>query len=172
MVIVQFFVTSVPESFFGNQPMKATWLCLILCSPMNYTYSPWNSPGQNTGEGSCFLHQGIFPTQGLNPDLLCWGWILYQLSHQGSPLRILEWVTYPFSSGSSWPRSRTRVSCIAGRCVTSSATKRPSSGLRQDGRNFQVPCHCVRFPLSFPLDCVFSSGYKCHSVKLELFKPF
>ena len=97
MVIVQFFVTSVPESFFGNQPMKATWLCLTLCSPMNYTYSPWNSPGQNTGEGSCFLHQGIFPTQGLNPDLLCWGWILYQLSHQGSPLRILEWLTYPFS---------------------------------------------------------------------------
>ena len=25
--------------------------------------------------------------------------ILYQLRHQGSP-RILEWVTYPFSSGS------------------------------------------------------------------------
>ena len=28
--------------------------------------------------------------------------------------RILEWVAYPFSSGSSWPRNRTRVSCIAG----------------------------------------------------------
>ena len=108
MIIVQFLVTSVPELFFGNQPMKATWLYLTLCNPMNYTYSPWNSPGQNTGGGSCFLHQGIFPTQGLNPDLLCWGWILYQLSHQGSPLRILEWVTYPFSHGSSWPRSQTR----------------------------------------------------------------
>ena len=25
-------------------------------------YSPWNSPGQNTGVGSLFLLQGIFPT--------------------------------------------------------------------------------------------------------------
>ena len=33
-------------------------------------YSPWNSPGQNTGVGSLSLLQGIFPTQGLNPDLL------------------------------------------------------------------------------------------------------
>ena len=29
-------------------------------------YSPWNSPGQNTGVGSLSLLQGIFPTQGLN----------------------------------------------------------------------------------------------------------
>ena len=29
-------------------------------------YSPWNSPGQNTGVGSLSLHRGIFPTQGLN----------------------------------------------------------------------------------------------------------
>ena len=27
-------------------------------------YSPWNSPGQNTGVGSFSLLQGIFPTQG------------------------------------------------------------------------------------------------------------
>ena len=32
-------------------------------------YSPWNSPGQNTGVGSLSLLQGIFPTQGLNPSL-------------------------------------------------------------------------------------------------------
>ena len=38
-------------------------------------YSPWNSPGKNTGVGSLSLLQGIFPTQGLNPGLLhCW-WI-------------------------------------------------------------------------------------------------
>ena len=28
-------------------------------------YTPWNSPGQNTGVGSLFLLQGIFPTQGV-----------------------------------------------------------------------------------------------------------
>ena len=32
-------------------------------------YSLWNSPGPNTGVGSCCLLQGIFPTQGLNPGL-------------------------------------------------------------------------------------------------------
>ena len=80
-------------------------------------YSPWNSPGQNTGVGSLSLLQGIFPTQGSNPGLPHYRWILYQLSHQGSP-RILEWVAYPFSSRSSQPRNRTGVSCIAGRFFT------------------------------------------------------
>ena len=75
-------------------------------------YSPWNSPGQNTGVGSLSLFQGIFPNQGLNSGLPCCRQILYQLSHKGSP-RILEWVAYLFSSGSSWPRNQTRVSCIA-----------------------------------------------------------
>ena len=50
-------------------------------------YSPCNSPGQNTEVGSLSLLQGIFPTQGLNPGLLCCRWILYQLSYKGSPLR-------------------------------------------------------------------------------------
>ena len=53
-----------------------------------------HSPGQNTGVDSLSLLQGIF--QGLNPGLPRFRWILYQLSHQGSP-RILEWVAYPFS---------------------------------------------------------------------------
>ena len=56
--------------------------------------SPLNSPGHNIGVGSLSLLQRIFPTQGLNSGLLHCRWILYQLSHQGSP-RILEWVAYP-----------------------------------------------------------------------------
>ena len=32
-------------------------------------YSPWNSPGQNTGMGSLSFLQGIFPTQGSKPGL-------------------------------------------------------------------------------------------------------
>ena len=80
-------------------------------------YSPWNAPGQNTGVGSFSLLRRIFPTQELNPGLLYCRWILYQLSQKESP-RILEWVAYPFSSGFSWPRSRSRVSCIAGRFFT------------------------------------------------------
>ena len=54
-------------------------------------YSPWNSPGQNAAVGSLSLHQGIFPIQRSNPGLPHCSWILYQLSHKGSP-RILEWV--------------------------------------------------------------------------------
>ena len=63
-------------------------------------HSPWNSPGQNPG--SLSLLQGISPTQGSSPDLSHYRRILYQLSHKGIP-RILEWVAYPFSSGSSSP---------------------------------------------------------------------
>ena len=48
-------------------------------------YSPWNSPGQNTGVGSLSLLRGIFPSQGSNPGLPRCRWILYQLSHKGSP---------------------------------------------------------------------------------------
>ena len=51
--------------------------------------SPWNSPGQNTGEGSLCLLQGIFPTQGMNPGLPHCRQILHQQSHQGGP-RMLE----------------------------------------------------------------------------------
>ena len=84
-------------------------------------YSPWNCPGQNTGVGSLSFLQGIFPTQRSNPGLLHCRRILYQLSHKGSP-RILEWVAYFFSSGSSWPRNRIGVSCIAGGLFTNWAT--------------------------------------------------
>ena len=39
--------------------------------------------------------------------------------------RILEWVAFPFSRGSSQPRDRTQVSGIVGGFVTSLATRRP-----------------------------------------------
>ena len=38
--------------------------------------------------------------------------------HEIPQARILEWVTIPFSRGSSWPRDQTQVSCIAGRFFT------------------------------------------------------
>ena len=39
--------------------------CSVVSSSLqpHRLYSPWNSPGQNTGVGSHFLLQGIFPTQ-------------------------------------------------------------------------------------------------------------
>ena len=54
-----------------------------------WTIQSWNSPGQATGVGSCFLLKGIFPTQRSNPGLLHCRQILYQLSH---------WVWWNLSS--------------------------------------------------------------------------
>ena len=85
-----------------------------------------DSPGKDTGVGCHALLQGIFPTQGSDPGLPHCRWILYCLSHEGSP-RILEWVAYPFSRGSSQPRNRTRVSCTAGGFFTSWAIRKAPS---------------------------------------------
>ena len=97
------------------------------CLRPHRLYSLWNSPGHNTGVGSYSLLQWIFPTQGSNPGLLPCRWILYQLSHQGSPVLvaqlcptlwepmdysppcssvhgILQARAIPFSRGSSPPR--------------------------------------------------------------------
>ena len=70
-------------------------------------YSPWNSPGQNTGVGSLSLLQAIFPTQGSNPGLLHCRQILYPLSHKGSTI-ILECVAYPFSREMFWIQGSTQ----------------------------------------------------------------
>ena len=55
-------------------------------SPQLQVDSLPSEPGKsmNTGVGSLFLPQGIFPTQGSNQCLLRCRWILYQLSYQGS----------------------------------------------------------------------------------------
>ena len=92
-------------------------------------YSPWSSPGRNTGVGSFSLLQGIFPTQGSNPGLPYCRRILYQLSHKGSP-RIMELVAYPFSSLSLRPRNRTGVSCIEGRFFTNQVMREAFRYLR------------------------------------------
>ena len=47
-------------------------------------YSPWNSPGQNTGVGSLSRLRGIIPTPGSNPGLLHCRQFLCHLSHQGN----------------------------------------------------------------------------------------
>ena len=72
------------------------------------------------------LLQGIFPTQGLNPNLLHCRRILYHLSHPGSP-KILQWVADPFSRGPSQPRNWTRVSCFTCGFFTSWATREAQS---------------------------------------------
>ena len=108
---------------YGLLPLSCSWKGKwrsLSCVQLFAT--PWTSPGYNTGVGSLPLLQGIFPTQGSNPGLPYCRQILYQLSHKGTP-RILEWVAYPFSSGSSGPRNWTGVSCIAGGFFTNWAMR-------------------------------------------------
>ena len=108
-------------------------------------YIPWNSLGQNTAVGSLSLLQGIFPNQGSNSGLPHCRQILYQLSDKGSP-RMLEWVAYPFSSSSSWPRNWTEISSIAGGFFTNRAL-----GIIQWHTNFQFSnCVIVLWCLGFP----------------------
>ena len=100
-------------------------------------YSPWNSSAQNTRVGSCSLLQGIVPTQGSNSGLLNCRHILYELCHKRSP-RILEWVAYPFSRGSSRPRNQTGVSCIAGGFFTPTDLSRKPHTCQEPGTRLRV----------------------------------
>ena len=89
--------------------MKVAQLCPNLCDPMDC------SPLGHS------LLQGISPTQGSSPGFPHCRWILYCLSHQGSP-KIMKCVAYPFSRESSQPSNWTGLSCIAGRFFTSWVT--------------------------------------------------
>ena len=116
-----------PETMWGSPLLclvtqsRPTLCNLMDCSPPGSSVHR-SSPGKNTAVSCHALLQGIFLTQGLNPGLPHCRQILYQLSHQGSP-RILEWVAYPFSRGTSWSRNRTGVFCTAGGFFTTWATR-------------------------------------------------
>ena len=82
-------------------------------------------------------------------------WTVASSVHGILQARILEWVAIPFSRGSSWPRDRTQVSCIAGRFITVQATReanipgkrwtyfKPQKQVRQiNKRRLQTECLC------------------------------
>ena len=101
--------------------------CPTLCDPMDWTIArqvplSMGFSRQEYWTGLHALLQGTFPTQGSNPRHPNYTWILYHLSHQGSP-SILKWVAYPVYRESSWPRNQTRVSCIEGRFFTNWAIR-------------------------------------------------
>ena len=104
--------TEIFTSFsFLTFTVKVVQPCPTLCDPVDYT-THGILQARILGVGSLSLLQGIFPIKKSNLGLPHYGWILYQLSHKGSP-RILGWIAYHFSRGSSQPRNQTGVSCIA-----------------------------------------------------------
>ena len=114
-----------PSSFGSAVLCLVAHSCLSLCDPMECSLPGssihGDSPGKTTGVGCCVLRT-VFQTQGSNPGLPHCRQVLYHLRHQGSP-RILEWVAYPFSRGSSQPRDQAQVSRIADGFFTLWATR-------------------------------------------------
>ena len=71
------------------------------CNPPGFSVHG-NSPGNSTGVDCHVLLQGIFPTQGSNPDLPHRRQTVYRLSHQGSPRLLCPW---------DFPGTSTGVDC-------------------------------------------------------------
>ena len=82
-------IRQAPYLLASKQVLVAQ-LCPTLCNPMDLQPTrllcPRDFPGKDTGVGSHFLLQGIFPTQGSNPGLPHCRQTLYWLSYKGSPL--------------------------------------------------------------------------------------
>ena len=89
MWLSQLHVLSYNSLLLPNKPESESRSVVSNSLRPHGLYSPWNSPGRNIGVGSLSLLQGIFPTQGSNPGIPHCRWILYQLSHKGSP-RVLS----------------------------------------------------------------------------------
>ena len=51
--------------------LSHVWLFATPWTVARWFLCPWKFSGKNTGVGCHFLLQGIFPTQRLNPHLLC-----------------------------------------------------------------------------------------------------
>ena len=115
---------------------------IILCDKLesihktflSYTKIPWLSPGKSLmqlfelwAELAAFSQNTIFTWK--------WKWKLLVQScltlcnpmdytvHGILQARILEWIAFPFSRGSSQPKDWTQVSCTAGRFFTSWTTR-------------------------------------------------
>ena len=97
--------------------VEVAQLCATLCDPMDYTVHGILRARILEWVAFPFSRGSSQLRDWTQAGLLHFRWILYQLSHKGSP-QILEWIAYPFSSRSSWPRNQTGISCIAGRFFT------------------------------------------------------
>ena len=130
-------------------------------------FCSWDFPGKNTGVGHHSLLQRIFTIQESNPSSLHCRWILYHLSHQGSPnvyqIRS-DWISRSVVSDSLPPHEsqHARTPCPS-----------PTPGVHSDSRSSSQWCHpaisssVVPFsscpqslpaPESFPMSQLFAWG--------------
>ena len=92
--------TMVLGLMLGNRGFPEAWSRLCVCQAsflMTLAMSgvphsgpgTWDFPGKTIGVGCHFLHQGIFPTQGIKPrSPTLQAETLYPLSHRGSLLEM------------------------------------------------------------------------------------
>ena len=87
--------------------MGSILLLLFSCSVVSDSLRPtrllclWDSPGKNTGVGCCALLQGIFLTQGSNPNLLHWQMDSLPSDSPGKPyLSFYDWLIWFYKT--SW----------------------------------------------------------------------
>ena len=82
--------------------------------------------------GEPFLSPGDLPNSGIKPRSCTLQADSLPAKPPGKP-KNMEWVAYPFSSGSSWPKNWTEVSCIASGFFTCWATREV---------HINQPCFC------------------------------
>ena len=115
-------------------------------------YSPWNSPGKNTGVGSLSLLQGIFLTQGSNSGLWHCRDSVPAVPQGKSKNTGVSSLSLP--GRSSRPRNRTLVSCIAGNSLPTELQGKPHK-----------PSHTRVLILSFHWSgftpCVMLTSHRC-----------
>ena len=101
--------------FMGSQRFGYYWATELnwIGRPMEHNKSPEKWP----------FHTELIDYDKNHPtvQLACPG--LFSKQHWVTWIFVLEWVTSPFSRGSSWSRDQTWASCIAGRFFTVWATR-------------------------------------------------
>ena len=85
--------------------------CLTVYSPTRLL-CPWTFPGKNTGVGSHFLLQEIFPTEGLNLHLLQVGF--FPTASPGKPKYIYKYSIHLISSCLLFHTKNEVVSLVSG----------------------------------------------------------
>ena len=110
---------SLVQLEWWKKSLSCVWLFVTLWTGARLL-CPWDFPGNSTGVGChCLLQMKVKVSHSC---LTLWHPMNYTI-HGILQVRILEWIAFPFSRGSSLPRDWTQVSHIAGRFFTSWATR-------------------------------------------------
>ena len=141
--------------------VKVTQLCPALCNPMDWLYSSWNSPGQNTWVGSLSLLQQIFSTQGQTQVSCIAGgfftsWAIREAQAQGeTPLFFSNIVVSGLGVCLNMPerfpgcKMKKRV-CVLHHWITSKSSATPWTAVHQTYLSMEFPRQEYWSGLPFP----------------------